>query len=175
MIRLRPSRCLTRSAASLIGFAALLVGVGCTPLATYPPVEGTRTVEPWMHPVPEVMGVSLRHTRAIMNPAHPPIINLPEGVTASTWETVMSYLGPDARVMTADDPTAFAVTQIRVSGSRAECDVVYPTTDGLAQLVTIGLRTDPFQSWRVDFVRKWRIPAEMPGPTYTPRQLRSGL
>ncbi len=151
--------------------SAMALGLGCTPLATYPPIEGTRTVEPWVHPVPEIMGVSIRHTRAMMNPAHPPIINLPPAVTASTWETVMSHVAPDARPMTDDDVSAFALTQVRLSGARAECDVVYPTPEGLPQMVTVGLRTDPFQTWRVEFTRRWRIPAEMPEPTFVPRQL----
>lgn len=150
-----------------LGLAALgAVGLGCTPRATFPATPGTSSVEPWVPPIPEVMATSLRYARTRHAPNEPMVFNLPPGVPEWIWVHVQNQLGGDARPMLPSDQVAFEVIEVRVNGANAEVDVIYPTgvSSGgdLFQLLTVGLTTDPFQSWRPTFERRFRIPVTRP-------------
>ena len=156
--------------AAAFSLPALLLGGGCAPTATFPPTPGTGTFEPWVAPVPEIMALGVTVTRERMAPSAPPVFNLPPGVPQWTWEEVGRRIGNGAIAMVPADRQAFSVEQVRLSGARAEVDVIYPAgpADGggagaeLFQMVTIGMTTDPFQPWRPTFVRKWRLPISPP-------------
>ncbi|HMN97286.1 MAG TPA: hypothetical protein PKC43_12745 [Phycisphaerales bacterium] len=153
-----------RAGLAALGAAGVLgsANVACTPRATFPPTPGTQSVEPWVAPIPEVMATSLRYTRTRHAPNEPMVFNLPPNVPEWIWNNVQGRLGEDARPMMPSDRVAFEVTEVRIDGARAEVDVIYPAGGDLFQLITVGLTTDPFQSWRPTFERRWRIPTSRP-------------
>jgi len=154
----------------------LAIGLGaalsaCTPIATYPPVQGSDTFEPWVYPMPQLMAESLRYVRIRLTPDQTSLFNLPPAVPEWIWDQVARDVGNGAQPMTADGEIALSVQQVRVNGGKAEVDIAYPTPEGLYQLVTIGLRTDPFQPPRVVFENRWRIPVDPPASNWPNRQL----
>jgi hypothetical protein len=165
-----PLTAASRSIAPLtgpVGALLLLSLSGCAPTATFPPTPGTGTFEPWVAPVPEIMALGVTVARERLAPNEPPVFNLPPGVPQWTWEEVAKNIGPGAIPMAPEERVAFSVEQVRVDGARAEVDVIYPArAEGgageLFQMVTIGMTTDPFQSWRPTFERRWRIPVSPP-------------
>lgn len=160
----RSSRPTMRRALMFTGalLAMVVASAGCTPKSTFPPTPGTSSVEPWVAPIPQIMATSLRYAHDRRAPKEEMVFNLPPGVPEWVWVEVQKKLTTGARPMMPEDRRAFSVVQVRIDGSKAECDVIYPAVDNLDQMITVGLTTDPFQEWRVVFERKWRIPATRP-------------
>lgn len=158
----------TAMCAGMVLGAAL---TGCTPLATYPPIPGSNTVEPWVAPVPQAMAEAINYTHIRVAPIEPLYFNLPPMVPTWVWEQVARDVGRNAQIMTADGMKALSVEQVRVNGGKAEVDVAYPTPEGMYQLVTLGMELDPFQPPRVVFENRWRFSVDPPVSNWDARQL----
>jgi len=159
----------------LVGFAALALAVsGCTPWATYPPLEGATGInDPALHPIPDVMGEAIWyvHTQDVDDPANKYgggelVFNLPPGTPAAVYDKVVTKLSGDARPMTDPSETAYHVTEIRLRASTAEVDVIHPTASGAPELVTVKLRQQPFSGFGTVDIRRWRYTVSVPAPSY---------
>lgn len=165
-----------RRLAAAISLATLSLVAGCTPFSTYPPVETGEALVPWMYPVPQVMAKSLRATYdktagSIAVPDGIPalVYGLPEGISDGVWRQVGIDTGVEgAREMTPMDlelgVPAWAVEQVRIRNRRAEVDVVFPVTNGYER-ATVILEAEPFESYRVAFFQRWRVPVDPPAFT----------
>ncbi len=137
----------------------------CTPLATYPPVEGTHFLAPWIAPCPEVMAEGLRYAHVQTGKDEPLIFNLPPGTTMLVWKDVQKRLGDDAEPMSEPGQMTWTVEQVRIRGLKAEVDVGYP--DGNTyQLMTVKLKSTAFGKFVPDYVQRWFIPLAEPTPNY---------
>ncbi len=138
--------------------ALSILAAGCAPRATFPATPGTSSFEPWVAPIPELMAGGIEYAQRRHAPNEPLIFNLPPGVPQWVWKNVQGRLGEGARPVADGDVRYFSVTEVRVNGATGEVDVIYPAENDLFQSLTVGFRTEPFQSWRPIFERKWRIP-----------------
>ena len=142
--------------------------VGCTPYATYPPVEGALELSgPKIHPIPMLMAEALRFAHAHYTPETDLVINLPEGTPIKVYSDVVERLG-EARIMREPGEAALQVTAVRVRGLSAEVDVIYPRMEALHELVTVKFKKGIIGQYKVDSTRLWRIRAEAPPPHYVP-------
>ena len=156
--------------ASLAGIALLFAG--CSPWATYPPVEvkpAQAMTSETFEPLPTVMALAIDYARAECVPGKNYPVNLPAGSGWQSYEKVFEKTqGDDTPMKTVGEP-ALHITQVRTRAFDAEVDLVYPRGDGLNQLVTISLNREVFKDWRVMSARLWQIRSiEIPDPTYTP-------
>jgi hypothetical protein len=62
--------------------------------------------------------------------------------------------------MAEGDKDAFTVKQVRLNGGKAEVDVVYPSPEGVYQIMTVHLEGAFGADYRPMFVQKWLIPAK---------------
>ncbi|MCP3905606.1 MAG: hypothetical protein GY715_18420 [Planctomycetes bacterium] len=157
------------------GFAVMLAAVsGCTPWATYPPLEGATSIDnPTLHPIPDVMGEALWyvHSMDVDDPANTHgggelVFNLPAGMPTTVYDKVITKLSGDARPMKYPSETAYHVTEIRVRGTHAEVDVIHPSASGAPELVTVKLRQEGFRGFGTVDTRRWRFVVSAPPPHY---------
>jgi len=156
---------------NLLQSTIVLLLAGCAATATYPPTAGNATVTANTPPLPQVMASSLRYAQQRGNPNAPMVFNLPPNTLQSAWDDVGRRLGDGCRSMTADDKEAFTVRQVRVNGGKAEVDVVYPSPEGVYQIMTVHLEGGFGTDYRPMFVQRWLIPSKQqafnppaPGP-----------
>jgi hypothetical protein len=141
---------------------------GCTPWATYPPVEGTVELnQPTLQPIPTLMADAIRFAHDHYAPDHELVINLPPDTPAKVYSEVIAALG-EGRPMTAEDETAFHVQTVRVRALTAEVDVIYPRMGHVHELATIRFRKKVLGRYEVENTRLWRFEVEVPGPNYIP-------
>ena len=144
---------------TLLRISLALVLTGCASTATYPPTSGRATVAGNTPPLPQVMASALRYAQQRGNPNASMVFNLPPDTLESAWTDVGKRLGDGARPMTAADKDAFTVRQVRVNGGQAEVDVVYPSPEGVYQILTVHLEGGVGADYRPMFVQRWLIPS----------------
>jgi hypothetical protein len=145
---------------TLLRSTIVLLLAGCAATATYPPTAGGGSVTGNTPPLPQVMASSLRYAQQRGNPNAQMVFNLPPGTLQSAWDDVGKRLGDGCRAMTADDKEAFTVRQVRVNGGKAECDIVYPSPEGVYQIMTVHLEGGFGTDFRPMFVQRWLIPSK---------------
>ena len=156
-----------------VALAAIsLVFAGCSPWATYPPVEvkpAQAMTRETFEPLPTVMGLAIDYTRNEYLAGKNYPVNLPAGSGWESYEKVFEKTkGDDTPMMKIGEP-AIHITQVRTRAFDAEVDVVYPRSDGLNQLVTLNLHREVFKDWRVTDARMWQIRnVDIPDPSYSP-------
>ncbi len=171
----------------LLGFIAISTAsfgaIACTPYATFPSDSGSAVLTPGVYPVPQLMGKALGETYARtmgdLAPAvdadgqsvQPPLIfALPAGINGRDWRQVGLLTEVDsAREVTMADLDAglpvWEIKQVRVRSSRAEVDVVYPSSGDLYQLATLVYQSEPFRAYELDVFQRWLIPVDPPACT----------
>ncbi len=147
---------------TLVLAALLPVVGGCNMKAAYPQQDGWTQLDPFLDPVPQVMARSLDHAHANTDPSAPLIWNLPSGMQPTVWSKMATLLGSGASAMTSDSQRVWSVERVRVNGSLAEVDVVWRTTDGIWQLLTVHLEGAAMAPYRVTFLQRWRLPVTAP-------------
>ena len=157
--------------AALIVGLVIVVATGCSPWATYPPVEikpaKQLTRESW-EPVPTVMAVAVQYARDTYTKDQDLAINLPEGTPALVYDKVIAKVGEGRPLRNAGEP-AIHIKEVRTRGFDAQVDLVYARPDGMHQLVTLTLNRTVFQSWRVVNARPWQLrDFTPPAPNYVP-------
>lgn len=143
---------------NLLCVAVLLAG--CAASATYPPTAGKAVVPANTPPLPQVMASALRYAQQRGNPNVALVFNLPPDTLQAAWDDVGRRLGDGTRPMTADDKEAFTVRQVRLDGGKAEVDIVYPSPEGVYQIMTVHLEGAFGVDFRPMFVQRWLIPAK---------------
>ena len=132
----------------------------CATMATYPPTAGTGGVTATQPPLPQVMASALRYAQQRCNPNAPLVFNLPPRTLQAAWDDVAKRLGDGARPMTASDKEAFTVRQLRLNGGQAEVDVVYPSPEGVYQIMTVHLEGAFGVDYRPQYTQRWLIPSK---------------
>ena len=164
----------TLATLALLG-AALSAAAGCSPWSTYPPVEvsaAQKLTRPTFEPVPTVMATAIRYARSTYLEGREVAINLPRGAPAEAYDKVFAKLdaeGGGGRPMTVPGEPALHIVEVRTRAMDAQVDLIYPRADGLNQFVTLTLRREVFEDWRVKSARPWRLRnVELPQPNYVP-------
>ena len=145
---------------TLLRIPLILALAGCASTATYPPTAGRATVTANTPPLPQVIAGALRYAQQRGNPSAPMVFNLPPDTLETAWVDVAKRLGDGARAMTAEDKDAFTVRQVRINGGQAEVDVVYPSPEGVYQIMTVHLEGGFGSYYRPMYVQRWLIPAK---------------
>ena len=145
--------------------AAAAVGVvifvaGCTPAMTYPEYPGAPKADPSMQPMPSLMADGLKFARQRISPTSELVIDLPPNTPKQVWRQVLNSCAP-CRPMTPSDKIAWSVRQVRLTGGKAEVDVVYPT-DGIYQLATVHFTGATGQPFYPDYLKLWFVPTQAP-------------
>jgi len=145
---------------TLLRISIALVLAGCASTATYPPTTGRAAMTGNTPPLPQVMSSALRYAQQRGNPNATLVFNLPPETLETAWVDVGKRLGDGARAMTAADKDAFTVRQVRINGGQAEVDIVYPSPEGVYQILTVHLEGAFGADYRPMFVQRWLIPAK---------------
>lgn len=156
---------------TLLRSSIVLLLAGCAATATYPPTAGNATVTGNTPPLPQVMSSALRYAQQRGNPNEQLVFNLPPNTLQSAWDDVARRLGDGCRAMTAQDKDAYTVRQVRINGGKAEVDIVYPSPEGVYQIMTVHLEGGFGTDYRPMYVQRWLIPSKQqvfnppaPGP-----------
>ena len=125
---------------------SILVFVGCTPVATYPPVE-TDTALSFANssnePVPTILAEVILFAHEHYGGMEVIVFNLPEGINHETYNIVSSKLN-GAIPMTTPNQIAYHILELRVRGFDADADIIFPSASGRYELATIHLDTSLF-------------------------------
>jgi hypothetical protein len=138
---------------TLLRISLVLALAGCASTATYPPTAGRAAMTGNTPPLPQVMASSLRYAQQRGNPNASLVFNLPPETLETAWVDVGKRLGDGARAMTPEDKDAF-------TGRQAEVDIVYPSPEGVYQILTVHLEGAFGADYRPMFVQRWLIPAK---------------
>ncbi len=144
----------------------ILVLVGCTPVATYPPVETDAALSfanSSNEPVPTILADVIQYAHEHYGGMEVVVFNLPEGVNNETYHLVSEKLN-GAVPMTSSNQIAYHVIELRVRGFDADADIIFPSASGGYELATIHLDSSLFDSWAVTRDRVWLIPTNNPPP-----------
>ena len=142
---------------------------GCTPVATYPPVEnGVALVfsNSSNEPVPTILADTLLYAHEHFGGMNTIVFNLPEGVKKETYTVVSEKIG-GAIAMDTSGQLAYHITELRKRPFHAEADIVFPVSGGQYEQATIYLSSSLSQPWTVQRERIWMIPVtELPAPNF---------
>lgn len=141
-------------------FVSALFLSGCAASMTYPEYAGAPKADPSLQPMPNLMADALKFSHQRTSPEQELVFNLPPTTPVQVWRGVGKRLDI-GRPMTASDTMVWSVRQVRLSGGRAEVDVVYPT-QGIYQIATVhfvGSTAQPFYPTMLQF---WLVPVDAP-------------
>jgi hypothetical protein len=142
---------------------------GCSPWATYPPVEvgpATMVTRPTFEPVPTVMSLAIKYARKEYAPGQDLALNLPAGADWQTYEKVFERLDGGGRPMLQAGEAAIHIVEVRARAFEAEVDLIYPRTGGPNQPATLFMHRG-FNDWEVTKTRLWQIRDVLaPAPAY---------
>jgi hypothetical protein len=156
-----------------LGVLAFPLLNGCTPWATYPPIQGAAGFnDPYLDPIPFLMAESISSVYERDGGEGVLLFNLPEGTPPQIYEIVARKLGTGEPLRRAGDP-AYHVLQVRVRSMDAEVDVVHRGVQGFPELVTVHFYVQAPQGYRVTNMRVWRFQQEEPTPNWFPPDERN--
>ncbi len=153
---------------NLLLLLTMFVFVGCTPIATYPPIENDAALSfanSSNEPVPTILAEVISYAHEHFGGMEIIVFNLPEGVNSKTYDIVSEKLSGAIPMKTLNQ-IAYHVIELRVRGFDAEADIIFPTTGGGYGLATIHLDTSLFEAWAVTRDRVWLIPTNSPPPPH---------
>jgi hypothetical protein len=145
---------------NLSALVTAIILTGCATTATYPPTAGSGGVTATQPPLPQIMASALRYAQQRGNPNAALVFNLPPRSLQAAWDDIGKRLGDGARPMREGDKEAFTVRQVRLNGSQAEVDIVYPSPEGVYQLMTVHLEGAFGVDFRPMFTQRWLIPSK---------------
>jgi hypothetical protein len=133
---------------------------GCTAVMTYPSYPGAPKADPSMQPMPDLMADALKFAHQRLAPSSELIVNLPPTTPKQVWRGVLKRDQP-CRPMGPSDTRAWTIQQVRLSGGKAEVDIVYPT-DGIFQLATVHFTGSTGQPFYPTQLQLWLVPVTAP-------------
>lgn len=138
---------------------ALTLGMtSCTPMMTYPEYSGAPKADPSLQPMPNLMADALKFAHQRIVPATELVYNLPPMTPVQVWRGVGKRIDI-GRPMKTDDTLVWSIRQVRLSGGRAEVDVVYPT-EGIYQLATVHFVGSTGQPFYPTILQLWLVPTD---------------
>ena len=142
---------------------------GCTPVATYPPVETDLALtfsNSSNEPVPTIISESLKYAHEHFGGMDTIVFNLPDGVSDETYRIVSDKLG-GAVPMKNSEQVSFHIIELRKRPFKAEVDIVFPSSSGNYEQATIYLASSLIEPWSVTRDRVWLVPvSKLPAPNY---------
>ncbi len=151
-------------------FLLSVVFVGCTPVATYPPIENDATLafaDSSNEPIPTVFAELLQYAHEHYGGMDTIVFRLPDGVTNETYRIVSEKLG-GAVPLTSRDGVAYYITELRKRPFHAEADIIFPSSTGRYEQATLYLSSSLLEPWRVLRERVWLVPVStLPEPNYS--------
>lgn len=156
--------------------AAVSIG-GCAVHTTFPPDNPKEYVDPYFPPMPDVMAKAIKFAHNRLAPNTPLVWNLPAGGRYELWVRVSHDMPEGASAMTSADQDVFSIRQVRISGAKAEVDVVYRVANGSGvwALATVHLcKEGPFQVFQPSYLQAWAIPVEAPTPNQPAKPIKPG-
>lgn len=155
----------------LVLVLAMTALAGCTPWATYPPIEGAASInDPQFAPIPQLMAeaISYGSEHYGMGPVDGETIvyNLPPNTAPRVYERVTDRIG-NARPMVDGDEYAYHVTSVRVRTTDAQVDLICPRDDGHHELVEISFK-QKLTGYQVADARLWRVHVTVPEANFVP-------
>ncbi len=151
---------LGRAACLAIVVLGAVIVAGCTPSMTYPAYPGAPKADPSMQPMPSLMADAIKFAHQQLSPNSEIVIDLPAMTPKQVWRQVLKSCAP-CRPMTPSDKVVWSVRQVKLSGGKAEVDVVYPA-EGIYRLATVhftGATGQPFYPSQLQF---WLVPVTAP-------------
>ncbi len=152
---------------SMLAFAVMTAAIltslsvgGCVAAMSYPEYPGAPKADPSMQPMPNLMADGLKFAHARLAPGTELIYNLPPMTPLQVWRNVGKRLDV-GRPMKPGDTLEWSVKQVRLTGARAEVDVVYPT-EGMYQLATVHFVGSTAQPFLPGMLQLWLIPVDAP-------------
>lgn len=146
-----------------VSVALACVVPGCASTMTYPAYPGAPKADPSLQPMPNLMGDALKFAHQQIAPSSEFVYNLPPATPVQVWRLVGKRIGT-GRAMNASDTAAWTVRQVRLSGGKAEVDVVYPT-QGIMQLATVHFTGSTGQTFYPSILQLWLVPTDSPACT----------
>lgn len=134
--------------------------VGCSAAMTYPEYPGAPKADPSLPPLPNLMADAITFVHGRVCAGSELVFDLPPNTPKQVWRVVAKRLGT-GRVMREGDKSVLYVRQVRLSGGRAEVDVVYPT-DGIYQLATVHFTGATGQPFYPKMLQLWLVPTDTP-------------
>lgn len=141
-------------------FVSALFFSGCAASMTYPEYAGAPKADPSLQPMPNLMADALKFAHQRTAPEQELVYNLPPMTPVQVWKGVEKRIGV-GRPMTVGDTHVWSVRQVRLSGARAEVDVVYPT-EGIYQLATVHFVGSTAQPYYPTMLQFWLVPVDAP-------------
>jgi len=156
---------LVRIRSAVLLAALLFVGislqmVGCSAAMTYPEYPGAPKADPSLQPLPNLMADAITFVHGRVCAGSEVVFDLPPNTPKQVWRVVAKRLGT-GRVMREGDKGVLYVRQVRLSGGRAEVDVVYPA-DGIYQLATVHFTGATGQPFYPKMLQLWLVPTDTP-------------
>jgi hypothetical protein len=143
---------------------------GCTPVATYPPVETDVALvfsDSSNEPVPTIFAETIRYAHEHFGGMDTIVFNLPKTVDDKTYTIVSDKLG-GAVPMHNSEQVSFHIVELRKRPFHAEADIVFPSTSGNYERATVYLSSSLVGPWSVTRDRVWLVPVdELPSPNYS--------
>jgi hypothetical protein len=153
----------------------VIVFSGCTPVATYPPVEtdaGLIFSNASNEPVPTIFAEILLYTNNHFGGMDEIVFNLPEGVPAETYTIVAGKI-PGSAPMSGVEQLSYHVVELRKRPFRAEADIIFPSASGAYSSATVYLSASLRTPWGVVRDRVWVVPVnEVPKPNFNQQKNR---
>ena len=146
---------------SVFCLAVILIN-GCGNYANFPPLNGgSASAKATDAPVPEVAATSIEWclAREDFRVAETPVVfSLPSGMGDEAHEMVASRLRESGyQVSQTGDEPGIEIRSIRLYGLDGAVDLSVPRGRNPRQLVTLNLRSYPFQQWSVISANRWRF------------------
>lgn len=146
--------------AGLLFAGVSLQMVGCSAAMTYPEYPGAPKADPSLQPLPNLMADAITFVHGRVCAGSEVVFDLPPNTPKQVWRVVAKRLG-NGRVMREGDKAVLYVRQVRLSGGRAEVDVVYPA-DGIYQLATVHFTGATGQPFYPKMLQLWLVPTDTP-------------
>ncbi len=152
---------------SLLAIAGAGLAGGCTPWATYPPIEGSAGIhDPSMSPIPDAIAQALRFAQFEDGRDGEIVFNLPAGTPPVVYQQVINRLAGGGRPMRDEGERAYHVTQVRVRTVEAEVDIIRRDAGGVPREMTVTVDRNLLSGFFVKDVRYWRYNVEEPPPHF---------
>lgn len=113
-------------------------------------------------PLPQVVSSALTYAHDEIAKGSPLVYNLPAEINPAAFPAFERRI-PGGKPMCPGDTGVWTVRQVRISGSKAQVDVEYPSRDGFYQTVTVHLQgATGGIDYRPSYLQYWKLPVKDP-------------
>ena len=160
-----------RSSFLVMPLIAVALMSGCTPWATYPPIEGAMGLSsPDLTPLPDLMSDAIWFTYQSYGDTGPIAVNLPPDTPPKVYDMVVDRLGgPDtAFPMSSDDLRAYTIVSVSVRTVDAKVVLIHPLQSGEYAESEVEFKQNLISGWYATRQHRWGYDVERPVANYVP-------